>query len=390
MVIALTGLGAMLLGGSLPAAAAHPALQVGTAGALDTDGDGLRDSFELAAGLDPERRDSDGDGLRDPAEDLDGDTLSNLGEQRFHTDPLLTDTDLDTVDDGAEDSDDDGIRDAWEQDRRPIPDGVHPAIRAAYADSPPSYHDGCHLALTSTAFRVCTYGRRDAATQIVLFGDSHAAQWLPALDRAGRREGWRIVSFTRSGCPFAVVKVHRSSDSDVPCERWRQQVLRWIGRHRPGVVILSSLAGYWLTSGSLSWWAGVSRVVARMPAGTVPLVLADTPAMTGDVPACLLANQDRISACSRARAAATHVRWRAREERLVTGLGGRYGDLTGLVCPYDPCPAIVDQLLLWRDRGHLTRTYSLVLTPSVQRLVTDTLSATALPPDPAPPVRRGR
>lgn len=60
----------------------------------DSDGDGLPDVWELAAGdaarLDPYKRDSDGDGTPDGAEDYDGDGLSNLEElaaARFSTLP---------------------------------------------------------------------------------------------------------------------------------------------------------------------------------------------------------------------------------------------------------------------------------------------------------------
>ena len=86
----------------------------------DTDGDGLTDGAEVAAGLSPHYIDTDRDGLPDDWElsygldplstngvngaagDLDEDGLSNLGEYLNGTDP--SDTDGDTDDDGVSDA----------------------------------------------------------------------------------------------------------------------------------------------------------------------------------------------------------------------------------------------------------------------------------------------
>ncbi len=78
----------------------------------DTDGDGLDNATELAAGTIPFRADSDLDGLDDGVElgmgtdplvaDTDGDGLSDGDEVTLGTDPLVPDTDGDGVIDGAE------------------------------------------------------------------------------------------------------------------------------------------------------------------------------------------------------------------------------------------------------------------------------------------------
>ena len=91
----------------------------------DSDGDGLRDGFELATlGLDPLVADSDGDGTADGDEDEDGDGLSNLAEQAAGSDPTVADTDGDGLNDGDEvaagtdptkaDTDGDGLSDSEE------------------------------------------------------------------------------------------------------------------------------------------------------------------------------------------------------------------------------------------------------------------------------------
>ncbi|GAA5148234.1 hypothetical protein GCM10023213_44100 [Prosthecobacter algae] len=69
---------------------------------LDTDGDGLFDTWETLKGLDKNDADEDADSLSDGADDFDNDNLTNLGEQAANTNPLLADTDSDSLPDGWE------------------------------------------------------------------------------------------------------------------------------------------------------------------------------------------------------------------------------------------------------------------------------------------------
>ncbi|MCZ7553623.1 MAG: FHA domain-containing protein [Anaerolineales bacterium] len=97
--------------------------------ALDSDGDGLINSAELAAGTDPNNPDTDGDGLSDGLEVL-----------TWKTNPLLADTDGDGLKDGVEvergtnpllrDTDGDGIEDAVD------PDPLHPPTRTPFVFIP--------------------------------------------------------------------------------------------------------------------------------------------------------------------------------------------------------------------------------------------------------------
>ncbi len=92
----------------------------------DTDGDGLRDEFELLRlGLLTNVSSAYTNGASDASSDLDGDGLTNLEEQGHGTDPLVADTDKDGVSDRdeasagtnplAKDSDGDGLDDDGER-----------------------------------------------------------------------------------------------------------------------------------------------------------------------------------------------------------------------------------------------------------------------------------
>jgi hypothetical protein len=49
------------------------------------------------------------------------------------------------------------------------------------------------------------------------------------------------------------------------------------------------------------------------------------------------------------------------------------GSLNDQVSSYDPCPVVVNELMMWRDENHLTATYSRELAPSVAAMISDAL-----------------
>ncbi len=393
---------------TLLAAAATPAV---FAAAPDSDGDRLRDQFELRHGVtDPERRDTDGDGLIDAMEDLDGDGLGNLAEQRYGTDPGEPDSDGDGILDGEEDSDGDGASDASEQDRRPVPDDVEPQPEYAWYDRPPNYDDKCHGDELDPVLHPCTYGDEDSDTTIVLFGDSHALQWQPGLKSAAFRNGWRLVILTKAACPPPqVFSARKEPAAGSSCERWRADALDWIAEHEPDVVVatgggriyrLVDQRGERIPDDRRTqvWTEGLSATLAAMPPGTTPLVLADTPYLRTNPATCLEEDPKDMAACLTPRAEAIDPDLDAAERVAAEAAGAAYVDLNGLVCPYSPCPVVFGDIFAWRNRDHITASLAKALAPSLGRAIDDALrfgtaeldseTATAEPASPDRPPRR--
>ena len=359
--------------------------------ATDSDHDGLSNVFETTwSHTDPTRADTNHDGLLDPAEDPDGDGLSNLGEQRFHTDPLVADSDADGIPDGRDDANHNGRRDALEQDRRPVPNFLHPALGKAKAD----YMGRCHSSAYDANIHPCVYGVAASRTTIALFGDSHALQWLPALARAGAQRSWRVVSITKSGCPSVDVTFLEPffAGAGRSCRAWRTQGEGWIARHRPDVVIVANSGGYAITDPSghrlrrakaqARWKSGLLKTLTAIPNRSRVVVLGDTPHMERDVPPCL-SGARFISSCVTPRGKALAPAHDAVERTAAFSKGDQFVSPNRLVCPYDPCPVIIGDLLLWRDKSHLTATYARQLAPFLGEIVRAALPVAriAAPPD---------
>jgi hypothetical protein len=104
---------------------------------------------------------------------------------------------------------------------RKVPARLDPPLTAASAAKPVITRNGCHDGRAGVRIRECIYGDRSSHTSIVLFGDSHAAAWFPALDLIGRQRHWRLVVMTKSGCPPAEVDIVREGVPYRQCPRWR-------------------------------------------------------------------------------------------------------------------------------------------------------------------------
>jgi hypothetical protein len=357
----------------------------------DRDGDGLWDRFEERWGVtDPNMRDSDRDGIKDGLEDEDGDRLSNLGEQRFHTDPTEPDTDGDGQRDGAEDYNENGKPNAADQDTRPAPQDLTPDPSEAFWDVPASYGNGCHTGAQSAIVQPCQYGAEQGDVRVALFGDSHALQWLPALDKAGRQEGWRVTALTKTACPSVDVTFSGAAYDDAakPCRRWRASALGWLADNPHDVIIISNAGRYPLTDEAGErvfgeakepiWQAGLARVIEALPEDSRAVVLADTPNLRRNPVSCLAQPGVMISDCTTRRGQAVLPEHDDAERETAEASGALFASLTDTVCPYDPCPVVSESTLMWRNESHLTATFAQQLWPAMRDIV-----GTALAVEPA-------
>ena len=111
--------------------------------------------------------------------------------------------------------------------------------------------DGCLVGAAATRSPACVYGNRRSRTTIVLFGDSHAMQYFPALEQIAVRRRWRLVELTKAGCPPPRVHVvYAPARREYPqCDAWREHALQRIERERPALVVATASVQYRVVAG---------------------------------------------------------------------------------------------------------------------------------------------
>lgn len=248
----------------------------------------------------------------------------------------------------------------------------------ARQDVPAVYAKGCHVPIRADEAKACQAGDPSASRVAVLFGDSHAAHWYPALDDLGAKQGWRIVSITKSACPWV------NTPMDVEqggfrrpyreCEAWRTAALKSITAMRPALVILASGSRY-AGVDAAGWESGASRTLRELESsGASILILRDTPWPGFNVPTCLARAEHRgadpEAACdfSRADRLALGEHIFEAEKRAATGRHGvTVADLSNQICQTPQCQVLSGGVVHFSDHSHLSASFSRSLSRSVEQ-----------------------
>jgi len=257
-------------------------------------------------------------------------------------------------------------------DDGPVPFDLSPTLAAAKRDYAAPYLDGCHVQQNGKAKKgaSCLYGDLSSSTTIVLFGDSHALSWFPAVELMALREGWRLHVLTMSTCSPADIPIWNSNYHRVSteCTAWRKRAIARIRADHPAVILVAGTRGFTTPgpSGALlagtartqAWQAGMKRTLGRLvPLASRVIVLGDTPIAIQDPPTCLTAHPGSVLACATPLARSIDAAWAATEHHAADIGNAGFVDPDLWVCPSSPCPVVIDGVLVFRDPGHLTATY---------------------------------
>ncbi|MCA1719900.1 MAG: acyltransferase [Actinobacteria bacterium] len=261
---------------------------------------------------------------------------------------------------------------------RVLPAGLTPDVNVATLDEGPAYSDGCLLdpEVTQLTTKPCVYGDPRGTKTMVLLGDSHAGQWLPAFIEIGKQAHWRVVLVAKVGCPSADLRVW-SPELDRAyreCSVWRQAALQHVAALHPDLVVHTANGNTTRpvrgesSRQNLSplWRDGLVRTLIRLrPSVGRQVVLGDIPTTADDPVQCLASNPTDAAACATPRARAVDSPQQQAERTAAARTGTPYIDVTPLLCTPVTCPTVIDTFVVYRDRFHLTAAYSRWLAPSI-------------------------
>jgi peptidoglycan/LPS O-acetylase OafA/YrhL len=263
----------------------------------------------------------------------------------------------------------------------------------AMRERPEVYRLGCHKRFLEVDTAECVFGDPVGDTTIVLFGDSHAAQWFPALEQIAEDRDWRLISFTKSACPSidAVVEIVRYRRRYHECEQWRSQMLNRIIAMQPTLVILGNSRRYLTQVSPVDWRSGVRRTVERLTShGIRTLLMASTPRPGFVVPTCLARavwtpwSEDRT--CDFRQPRDLHDVEHGAERDVALELNGvSVADLWVRVCGGDDvCDAARDGLIIYADASHLSVAFAASLASDLLAVVLDAVTVEAGNPPASP------
>lgn len=245
------------------------------------------------------------------------------------------------------------------------------AYSDAKEDGPPT--GACHATFAQVDLPDCAFGAVRSPRTIVLFGDSHAHHWFPAVEYLAGKVDARLVSLTKSACPSVDVTVYHEGWKRpyYECDTWRAAMISRIVAMRPALVVISNAEHQQpAASGGPApltpdeWGRGVDKLLSRLNVEAIPvLVIHDTPFPYIDVPACLARaawhGASGPAACAFLLAPETTRRIKEAEDKSVGHQPDAFAmDFTKVICPREPCETERDGYVLYRDDSHLTARFS--------------------------------
>lgn len=231
------------------------------------------------------------------------------------------------------------------------------------------YENGCYAKREDSTPPVsgdCVYGD-PAGRPVILFGDSHAAQWFEAMAVLAEQEGWRLVPVAKMACPPGGESVYNSNLGREyrECTQWHDEALRLIASEQPDLVVVATRAGYYRiiedgetlsvdeSAGPLGdALAADLREFAAM--GASPVLIRDTPVPGFNVPDCV--EGEGADACTYPFDGSLPED--GYQATAAADTGTPVADVNVEVCGAPSrCLAVVDGLITFRDDDHVAATF---------------------------------
>jgi hypothetical protein len=216
---------------------------------------------------------------------------------------------------------------------------------------------------------------------VVLAGNSHAGQWLPALQRIARARHWRITTELASQCALSdVIQMFPEKAARPNCRSWARNTAAKVKNERPDLVVFANrmslpARSHTLADSVAAYAAGMRRIF-RMWKGLPVVLIRDTPAAgdgTNSVPDCLIAHPYDSIACDGPR-----QQWEPPDPGVVAASGFknvRVVNLNDHICGPETCSAVVGGVIPYFDGSHLSATYSRTLAPYLEPPLSASLAA---------------
>jgi peptidoglycan/LPS O-acetylase OafA/YrhL len=259
--------------------------------------------------------------------------------------------------------------------QNPVPGNLTPELSIARQNQSAAYADRCFAEVSDpTVLGECVYGDPEGQVEVWLVGDSHAAQWFTVMDAIAKDRGWRLTVHARVLCSLVDGELENPLAKGEPyreCTWWQESLLAKLADQRPDLVVASSTSVL-ISTREEEFYNRVGQIAAL--AGQV-LILGDTPRQSSDVPVCVSAHPESVSACQTLRVDAEPVAGLGVMSRTADRLGLPYQPTVPWLCTETTCPVIVGNVLMYRDPTHLTSAGSLLLRPLLEEALVGALAS---------------
>lgn len=220
----------------------------------------------------------------------------------------------------------------------------------------------------------CTVENTSGSKTLVVVGDSHASQWVPALEEVYKDTDWKIVTLLHNACPFSLAQRGFEKYGELRCTGPNKDSLKKILDMKPDRVIISNRAVEDYDKQEGEQYPGENGFEKAFKplkdAGLWVSVISPTPerGTKEAVPDCVALNMSNPNACAvEAKSATIDQDTTNAMRQAAADSGVEWIDMTSSFCHEDECPVVVGSVLVYRDDNHITATYMRTIAGNLAR-----------------------
>ncbi len=211
-----------------------------------------------------------------------------------------------------------------------------------------------------------------AATMLVI-GNSHVHQWIPAVQRLAERNDWRVVTYIRGNCLYGLPG-EQVADHEA-CARWLEGTDPVVDAVDPDLVLVQGTRS--TDENEEQFTPGMEqRIRGLAERGVQVVALRDNPRFDFVPARCAAEHGAGAPACT-----ASHVILDPDSPLDPVAASPRVSmvDLGDLVCPDGTCTPVIGNVFTYWDNNHLTVEYVRTLAPMFAERVEAALRADGAP-----------
>lgn len=225
-------------------------------------------------------------------------------------------------------------------------------------DFPTFYQYKECLGKDSTEVKKCSFGKQENPKYVVaMVGGSHSVHWFPALEILAEELDFRIDSYNHDGCRFT--NQDKQKQLTETCLEWNENVIKELQVSPPDLVFTTATLNKRpdVPQGYINQWKKLDGI-------TTIFAIRDNPRMAENIAQCLAKTENPADcAISREDGVAAKKPWEVTEGIPSNVI---FADLTDYFCDDTTCPAVIGNVVVYRDNNHLTATYAKTLAPALK------------------------
>ncbi|SDI77950.1 Peptidoglycan/LPS O-acetylase OafA/YrhL, contains acyltransferase and SGNH-hydrolase domains [Frankineae bacterium MT45] len=246
-----------------------------------------------------------------------------------------------------------------------IPSPLTVPLLLVPSDKGPAFANGCVASTAALTSTPCTQLTTPTAPKVVLFGDSHAAQWMSTLENISTRTPINLYVITKQSCPVADTAVlNPDTKTSYPqCTQWRQWAFQKIKALHPDLVVIGEhIEALPDGGGDAEWQAGLQKSLTTLKASADRVaLLSDVPAHAEPTAECLSQHGKDITQCADPLANSILLPHEAANAATAAQVGVSYVNTVPWFCTSKVCPAVIANTVTSFDGTHLAASYATYL-----------------------------